>query len=253
MGVKTEKYVDLVSRYINYGDNGYYVESSIIYKMIVDELNLSMTYQEIRGFVNNCEILLTEEEIKAFLDKRMNERNLDLRRESGVGASIQYFKTYISILKEKCKTLFDIVDDLNKVRGWDISEGGWKRLVDLDFHLNGECNIYYLDVERLVDAIVYNVKDLYDKVNQGNSLETYLNFRVKRSDGEVTEDDLYPRKEVQVKDLYYNSFPEFIALSGRQREGLMDKELESYSRLVKMDWLDDGDIDNRGSMLVRKK
>ncbi len=36
MNARVDKYVDLLSRYTLYGENGYYVDSHIIHTMVVD-------------------------------------------------------------------------------------------------------------------------------------------------------------------------------------------------------------------------
>lgn len=278
MGVSVDKYIDLLSRYGIYGENGYYVDSHIIDRMVVDELKLHMSFNGIEDFVNNCEISITEDEIKAFLDKKMDEEEPTLRKElekpykpisnnplewteedihreaRAFGTailksryrfepySLQYFKIYTSILKEKCKTLFEILDDLAKIKEGTISEEGWTRILELDFHTNEYGDVYHADIERLADAIIYNVKDLYDKITKGNNPETYLTFKESKhnmaKDG-IFENELYPRKEVQIKDSHYAHKPEFIALSEAQQTQVQKEELENFSRWMAQDFAED--------------
>lgn len=265
MSVSVSKYVDLLSRYSIYGENGYYIDSHIIHKIVVNELQLSMSFKDIEEFVNNCEISIEEDEIKDFLDKKMDEDEPTLRKElekpyrplssnplewtkDAIDRekktfetailkeryrfepySLQYFKIYTSILKEKCKTLFIILEDLSKIKEGTISEDSWNHIMDLDFRINEYGDIYSADVERLADAIIYNVRDLYDKIMEGNNPETYLTFKESKynigKDG-ILEGELYPRREVQIKDLNYNSKPEFIALSINQKEKLKQQGLD---------------------------
>ena len=63
MNASIDKYVDLISRYAIYGENGYYIDSHIIHRIIVDELKLSMSFKDIVEFVKNCEMSLTTDNI----------------------------------------------------------------------------------------------------------------------------------------------------------------------------------------------
>ena len=73
MGIKIDKYVDLLSRYAIYGENGYFIDPFIIHTILIDELKLNMSFSEMEKFVNKASITITEDEIKAFLDKKMDE------------------------------------------------------------------------------------------------------------------------------------------------------------------------------------
>ncbi len=118
-----DHYVDLVSRYALYGKNGYYIEPYIIRRIIVDELNLGMSFGEIEDFVRSCE-------------------------ES---------------FSEKSKSLFNILEDFDKIKTHTISKEAWDHLSSLDLHINEYGNLYVTDAVELADAIIDNVKDLYDK------------------------------------------------------------------------------------------
>ena len=118
-----DHYVDLVSRYALYGKNGYYIEPYIIRRIIVDELNLGMSFGEIENFVKTCE-------------------------ES---------------FSEKSKSLFHILEDFDRIKKHTISKEVWDHLSSLDLHINEYGNLYVTDAVELADAIIDNVKDLYDK------------------------------------------------------------------------------------------
>ena len=234
MSARVDNYVDLLCRYAIYGEDGYYVDPRhIIYQMIVDELKLNMSFSNIEEYVNTCKISITESEIKNFLSKKIDEEEPTLRKELEESYkpisnklseltdedikkdakefgnlilksrytfepdSLQYFKTYTTILKEKCKTLFEILEDLFKIKDGTISQEGWNRIVDLDFHINKYGDVYTTDIQRLANAIIYNVKDLHDKITKGNNPETYLTFKESKhtiaKDG-IFESEIYPRK-----------------------------------------------------------
>ena len=231
MGAGIRKYVDLEERYAVYGDAGYYIDPFIINMAIVDELKLSMSYVEIKKFIKKADITLTLEEIENFLVDRLKDDSKYYYEPY----SLQYFKNYVSILKEKCETLFDILDDINRVKTEELTEEQSKRILDLDFHINENGDIYFADAVRLLDAIVYNVKNLNNKVKEGNNLETYLTFKESKQSlfkDNMFECELYPRKEVQIKDLYYACKNEFIALSDHQKE-----ELEKERKDISVFWM----------------
>lgn len=298
MGTGIRRYIDLEDRYAIYGESGYYIDPFLINMAIVDELKLSMSYNEIKEFINNTNtnITLTQEEIKEFLNNKMNEEHPGLKEEieksmkntsssiiftsdeeentRKVDASVrkmramatasryyfepyslQYFKNYVSILKEKCRTLFDILDDIDRIRTEEITEEQWKRIIDLDFHINENGDIYYADADRLLAAVVYNVKDLYNKIKQGNNVETYLTFKESRHSllkDDVFESEIYPRKEVQIKDLHYACRSEFIALSDQQQKELEKERINNFLYRMNRDFIEDEEDEKQSNPVLKK-
>lgn len=41
--------------------------------IIIDKIKLGMSFNELKRFIDECEISVTEDEIKKFLDKKRNE------------------------------------------------------------------------------------------------------------------------------------------------------------------------------------
>lgn len=278
MSADIRKFIDLDSRYAIYGENGYYIDPFIIQMAIVDNLNLAMSYTEIEEFIRIAAITLTSKQIKEYLEQKLVEENPELKkriekpkskRNNNIAEltdqdinnssqefidnlcvaryyfepySLEYFNTYISILKVKCQTLFGILSDLFSIKRGKIALNQSQVILDLDFHINEVGDIYFADAIRLLDAIIYNVKDLHDKVNQGNKFETYLTFKKSKhqllKDG-VFESEIYPRKEIQIKDLNYAYSKEFIALSEKQKEQLEKEQLEDFSCFIATDFSDD--------------
>lgn len=288
MGVSAAKYITLSNRCEGYNNDGNFIEPHVIGMMVFDELKLP----RIEEFVNGANITITEDEIKEFLDKKFEEENPELikrmetpRKSTGIinlckasvdaiitsterlkdeleagryyfePYSLKYYKEYISILKEKLQTLFAVLNDIKKCKSEKISEEAEKRLIDLDFHINSKGNIYFKDAERLADAIIYNVNDLREKVQAGNNLETYLAF--KESEHSLMKDDvwpceIYPRKEIQVKDRYYAHRPGFIALSEEQQTQVQKEELENFSRWMAEDFAEDDEYENKKDAILQK-
>lgn len=296
MGTGIRRYVNLEERYAIYGESGYYIAPFLINMAIVDELKLSMSYNEIEKFIKNTNITLTQEEIKEFLNNKMNEEHPGLKEEIEKSMkntssiitftsdekenkrkidanvrkmramttasryyfepySLQYFKNYVSILKEKCRTLFDILDDIGRIRTEEITEEQWKRIIDLDFHINENGDIYYADADRLLDAVVHNVKDLYNKIKQGNNLETYLTFKESKHSllkDDVFESEIYPRKEVQIKDLHYACSSEFIALSDQQQKELEKERIDNFLYWMNRDFIEAEEYEKQSNPVLKK-
>ncbi len=289
MGVIATKYISLPNRYAGYNDDGNFIQPHVIGMMLFDELKLS----KVEEFVNGASITITEDEIKEFLDKKFEEENPELKKrmetprkstgiinlgKASVDAiissterfkdkleagryyfepySLQYFKTYTSILKEKCQTLLSVLNDINKCKSETLSEDAEQRLLDLDFHINSNGNIYFKDAERLADAIIYNVKNLCEKVQVGNNPETYLTFKESKHalmrDG-VFESEIYPSKKIQIRDRHHANMPEFIALSEAQQTQVQKEELENFSRWMAQDFAEDDYEDEKVVVLQKAK
>ncbi len=267
MSVNVSKYVNLNENYAIYGINGYFLEPFLIKMMIIDEIKLGMSFVELERFIEECEISVTEDEIKKFLDKKRSENYIGLKVNSkNNGSSIliqedttseelektvkdalnyqccsfdpytlEYFKKYVAILKVKCSNLLKILDYLDKRKSMEISKDEWKALVDLDIHVNEEGNVYCEDINRLCEAIIYNINDLYKKVQEGNNLNTYLDFKISKEqlgrDG-IFGEDLYPSEEIQIKDVTRGNSPEFIALTEKQKVELKKENLRNFSKFL---------------------
>ena len=235
--------------------------------IIIDKFKLGMSFNELKRFIEECEISVTKDEIKKFLDKKRSENYIGLKVNSkNNGSSIliqedttseelektvkdalnyqccsfdpytlEYFKKYVAILKVKCSNLLKILDYLDKRKSMEISKDEWKALVDLDIHVNEEGNVYCEDINRLCEAIIYNINDLYKKVQEVNNLNTYLDFKISKEqlgrDG-IFGEDLYPSEEIQVKDVTRGNLPEFIALTEKQKVELKKENLRNFSKFL---------------------
>ena len=82
MSVNVSKYVNLNENYAIYGINGYFLEPFLIKMMIIDEIKLGMSFVELERFIEECEISVTEDEIKKFLDKKRSENYIGLKVNS---------------------------------------------------------------------------------------------------------------------------------------------------------------------------
>lgn len=105
--------------------------------------------------------------------------------------TFNYFnEIYIKNLSQKIK--ISELEALSEIKRETISDDSWNRIVDLDFHINQYGNFYTVDIVRLAEAMVYNMKNLYGKIKEGNNIKTYLSF--------ATQNELEPQTE---KDLLF--------------------------------------------------
>lgn len=51
--------------------------------------------------------------------------------------------------------------------------------------------------------------------------------------------EIYPRKEIQIKDRYYANRPGFIALSEEQQTQVQKESIENISRWIREDFSED--------------
>lgn len=208
--------------------------------IIIDKFKLGMSFNELKRFIEECEISVTKDEIKKFLDKKRNENYTGSKVSSkNNGSSIliqedttseeleknvkdalnyqccsydphvlEYFKKYVAILKVKCLNLLEILDYLEKIKSMEISKDEWDVLVDLDIHVNEE----------------------------GNNLNTYLDFKNSKEqlgrDGFFDEEEIYLSEEIQIKDVKRRNSPEFIALTEKQKVELKKENLRNFSKFL---------------------
>ena len=278
--IKIDEFVDLLNNYAIYGENGYYIEPLVMTKIIVDNLQLSMSYNNIIEYIKDAKVNVTEEQIKEYLDKKFELENPELKQKLATRKSrtknicewtkieievateefvdelraskyffdsytLEYFRKYIDILKEKSLKLFYLVDRIqeHKLHGWHFNceqETEWdeieKQLIDYDIKLNADGNIYYQDLIRLLTPLIQNVLQLKEMLEKANNLETYLDFSVSKHslyrDG-FDESEIYPRRSLQVKDIFFDNKKGYIPLSEKQRAKLRREKLDNFSA-----WLD---------------
>lgn len=247
------EYVDLEVNYAVYGINGYYLEPWLITRIIIDKIKIGMSFVELKRFIKECEITISADEIIEYMDKKRQEKysQLELQNKTNDKISpvslpedakeeekaqyfvneladykyrfepytLEYFKKYVDILKIKCSSLLKLLEYLDKRKSMEISKDEWQAILDLDIRVNEEGNIYWEDINRLSETMVYNILDLYEKVKKGNDPSTYLDFKISKEklyrDG-VFESEIYPKKKLQLNDTIVGSSKEFIALTEKQ-------------------------------------
>lgn len=186
MGLGIRKYFNIEDMYAILGEKAYYVDPVIICSIVVDELDLKMSYNEIKKFVNEAKITITQEEINDYLKKEKEEINDNYYADLYF---LRYYKNYISILKEKCNIIFEIIDNLMNLNINNEDQKKLKRLLDINLHIDNYGNIYYEDAEKIINFLIMNIKKIYNKVNMGNDPKIYLNL--KKSYNKIIEKSQY--------------------------------------------------------------
>lgn len=286
MSVNVGKYVDLEVSYALDGINGYYLEPFLIKRIIIDETKIGMSFVELKKFIEECEITISEDQIIEYMNKKREEKYSQLELQNKTNSKIspislledvnveekaqdflnelvaykyrfepytlEYFKKYVSILKIKCLNLLKLLEYLDKRKSMEISKDEWKVILGLDIHVNEEGNVYCEDINRLSEAMVYNIMDLYEKIKKGNDPSTYLDFKISKEklyrDG-VFESEIYPRKEIQINDILVNCSKQFIALTEKQKNEIRQKDNENFVRV--MDMLSGLDKTEQGPILEK--
>ncbi len=249
--IDINKYIDLEERYALFGEYGDYIEEYIIYSICADSLSLS--FSEIRDYVNSVGVKLTEEEITTFLKEKEKEDNKDKSKVSRgnktksqefadnfmkkLNAStyelnpttLEYFNMYLGNLKQNTINLIDLVDN--------IGNDEYKELFDtLDIDIIGD-KINYEDAIRICKPFIYNVLKIREMEEKANNKETYLTFSVSKEylgrDG-LTLSDICPPIGYQVPTYEAISEDGYIELSDRQKEEMIRKEREEFSLTMDM-------------------
>lgn len=225
-----------------------YINIDELKKIIYGILKLN-SYNEVRKFINDKNVLLTKEEIINYLDKeykkihpkaKKNINSINICIEDIEKAkykfepyTLYYYKTYIDLLKKKLNKFLDIVDSISP----NISVKELDVLNNYDIKINNQGLILKRDASRLICPILYCLSELLKKTQESNQLETYLNNKLNLDSiyrSGLNEADYYPSPELQVNSIIDNSSSEFISLTEKQKNIHMNKFKKNTRILNKM-------------------
>ena len=214
---------------------------------------LELDYDLLIKSINDANIYLKERDIKNFLDRKFFEENPEAKKEldqlnynlsTGIKECIEsgskryelylnfrkyqfepytleYFENYIGVLKNKCNNIIRIIDGIiDKTLPKYILE-------DLDISLNDNGCILKNDINRLVEPLIYNYKELMEMVVKANDLKTYLNFKMSLDNvykSGSSEDELYPLEELQNSLFEINGEDGYIPYTKKQKKLIRKKE-----------------------------
>lgn len=234
------------------------------------EKNLGMNITEIKKLVNNAEVVLTEKEIKAFLEQKLIEENPKLKQWlderdnkkeylnkqltmdeqfeennqyfSNMFAlnkykfepyTLEYFNKYISIVRKKILILLDIIEKIGNKNTSSIAD----IILDLDIVLDVNGNILIEDIDRLIKPTVVNIHILQEQLSKANDLSTYLTFKMSKLSvyrNGFSESELYPSTSLQDKGSFSFHPDEYVSLSIRQQEYCNQLLVKSRRKCTKL-------------------
>lgn len=204
-------------------------------KMIVSilEVILGKPINIIKKDIDDAQIVVTEEQIRNYLAKKCilekkiqqqyGKEGVNLAKYHFVPFTLEYFKKYTSIVRNKLTKLINII---SKIGARDISSIQ-DELIDLGVILNEYGNISKDDIIRLIEPTVYNYHDLEEKVKQANNLDTYITFKKSKHSlmwHGISEEDIYPFQSLQIKNLYHSNIAGCVKLSENQQKELCEEK-----------------------------
>lgn len=212
MSTIEEKIDDFVAFLNKYAHNDY-VSPEIFEVVITDKLNLSTN--EIVEFIKNNKIVLTDKQIKEYLDRKFESEQPDLKKRieskvnrksildlseeelknlskeefnDGLSAlkyefdpnALKYFKKYVDILKFKILKLLDLINfaKMNKLKQYENvgAKNINKILLHYGIKMNEDGDLYYQGFINLLKPLIYNVQKLNTVLELANNLDTYIFF-----------------------------------------------------------------------------
>lgn len=248
------------------GDNKDYDTKYL--RTILESL-LDNSIEDIRKNVNNCDIKVTEEQIKEYLNNKLEEENPELkkRRETSKNRNwinlskctqkdieessqnfideldmvrytyepytLHYYSHYIMILKSKINKLLYVIDGISSNNASQIEE----ELNNLDINIIDN-KILKSDIIRLIIPTIYNIETLKSKTNEANNLDTYLtnklskHYLLRRG---IFEYEIYPSKSIIMNHLDYDGIPGYVKLTEKQKKKLrekMDKRIKNNANFI---------------------
>ena len=179
------------------------------------------TFQSLKRLIKDSDIVLSEDEIKDFIDKENNKE--EYKNNYFFNSKIlKFYKKYLEILKEKCLHLLKIVENIAKNNLKEIES----EIESLDITINNKGQILEKDAIRLLIPILYNTNLFFRKLCEANNPKSYIKENVilqKLESNEISEEDVYPDIALQNFNLYV--FDEgFVPLSDKQENELLSKE-----------------------------
>ena len=243
--------------YLN-SDKKYY---DVKYIIIILEDILNMPLTDIKKVISNSNVTVTGEQIKTYLDElfemeepEVKKRIQDRKKQSIVNKPIdivhlseldienmsikfgcqlvadryyfepytlEYYKKYISIIKSKTLLLLSIIENIGTNNFSEVRS----LLNDLDIEIV-DGKISKEDIIRLIEPMVYNFYRLQEKLKSANDLNTYLTEKIFKESlfkSDISEFELYPTMEIQIRNLDYDYLPGNARLSKRQEEVLEEE------------------------------
>lgn len=217
----------------------YWYEPGKIKLVLLKELGLKMSYDDLKKLCNVINVYTKEDEIKKYLSCCVDANSGVFNEYDGY--SLTYYKKYIFILKKKCCELFKIIDRLElnyKVNRDNVFSSYNESVLDIinkyDIRLDPVGKVCDEDIDRIIKPLVYNIKKLISLYEESNKLSTYFERRIDieelKSKG-IVESQLYPSSELQITNCLTND-KGYIPLTENQKNKYNYKELISMGFFI---------------------
>ena len=219
--------------------------------MIVSILKkeLGSDLPSLKFYILNTNVTLTSEEIVNYLNE-LSKRHKILDRRFALELdnkysfepfTLEYFTTYLDILKKKTIKLLNLIDNIDNEEYKD----NFKSL-DITIYDDG---IYYKDVIRLCKPIIYNVLKIREISDMANDKKTYITTKINKdtlfSAGWILR-EIYPLPSLQDKKGEALTDDGYIELSKRQKEEMMKLTRNNISYIIGM-------LENHDDVKVKRK
>lgn len=243
----------------NYFNEEQYYNPNILIKILEDYYKKS--FNELKNDLKNMKITITQEDIKKYLEQKFKEENPELKQRMEAKKTrkkksileltpedidnlskdlsdqllaskynfdpytLNYLKKYSEIVRSKSLALLDIIELLSC----------YGSVIEYDIILKDD-KISKIDIERIIKPTLENIDAFYEKINQANTLETYLSLSVSEHSlmrHGITESEIYPVKQLQIKDLYYSGIKGNIPFSEKQKQELRIEQRKNFDNILK--------------------
>ena len=250
--------------------NKYYDPKCIV---TILESILGNKLDDMKDEIYHTQIVVSEEQITAYLEKKFEEEAPELKRRlespkpkrsGNIGAwteedikassqrfiddfhaqryyfepyTLEYFKRYSNIVRNKVLLLLNIIEKIGNKDFLSIQDF----MSEPDIQLDENGNILREDIIRLIAPTLYNIDQFKEKVTKANDLSTYLTFQISKDSlykKGLSEREIYPTESLQIKNLYYDYIKGNVPLSNNQKVELEDQQDRSMKKIAKilLDW-----------------
>ncbi len=210
-----------------------HLSKDMIVSIIEKELGLDL--DSLKSYILYTNITLTSEEIVNYLwELSKGQKILDRRfaleldnKYSFEPFTLEYFTTYLDILKKKTIKLLNLIDNINNEEYRKVFQS-----LDITIYDDG---IHYKDVIRLCKPIVYNVLEIREISKKANDKRTYITTKINKDalfrDG-WTLREIYPLIDYQDKKGEALTDDGYIELSDRQKEEMIKLTRNNISYII---------------------
>lgn len=215
------KYIDLTMEFSMYGAGALMISPDNVIIML--ETELGMTCDETIHSVINSEITVTEAGIKRYIRAEYNQTDTSSYAEY----TLNYYKKVVKIYKSRIAELLNIIGNMNRAKnGNDIAKRHLKEIgKKYDLMINEYGHIYYKDLDRILNPLIYNIRKLRLILARANEINNYyshcIDLDALKASG-FKEENLYPADHL-LEELGETPDDGMISLTDRQKREILRK------------------------------